>query len=232
MDSPLKIVVVEDHDDLREMTVQALNELECLAFGVASAEEFDELPNAYFDVYVIDLNLPGEDGISLSNRIRVASPSSGIIIISSRKKIQEKLEGYESGADFYLTKPTSIAELGAVIKGFKRRVRSELAESSSTLKLNTSAMVIYAALSPEQHVPLAHHEVLILAALARAANNRLESWQLIQSSEVLGTTVSKSTLEVQILRLRKKLSQVGAGDGAIRGIRGYGYQLCVPILVT
>jgi DNA-binding response OmpR family regulator len=232
MDSPLKIVVVEDHDDLREMMVQALNELDCLTFGVPSAEDFDELSNDGIDIYIIDLNLPGEDGISLANRIRAASPKSGIIIISARKEIQEKLEGYESGADFYLTKPTSIEELSAVIKAFKRRFRGEVEEKNNALKLNATSMKLYSANDAEQYVSLAHHEVLLLAALARAANNRLESWQLTQKSGTHASPVSKGTLEVQILRLRKKLAQVGAGDGAIKGIRGYGYQLCVPIFVN
>jgi two-component system OmpR family response regulator len=232
MDSPLKIIVVEDHDGLREMTVQALNDLNCVAVGVASAEEFDEISSPYFDICLIDLNLPGEDGISLSRRIRSVFPTCGIIIISVRKQIQEKLAGYESGADFYLTKPTSIEELAAVIMAFRRRFKAESEESKELLRLNASSMELCSAQMPGRSVSLSHHELLILAALARAANNRLESWQLIQMSEINGTSVSKSTLEVQILRLRKKLVQVGASDTAIKGIRGFGYQLCVPMIVV
>lgn len=232
MDTQLKIVVIEDHDDLREMTVQALNELDCMAVGVSSAEDFDELPQALFDVYVVDLNLPGEDGISLSRRIRATFPACGIIIISARKQIQEKLAGYENGADFYLTKPTAIEELAAVIKAFKRRFKTATHESTESLKLDTTAMTLYSGKSPDQSVSLAHHEVLILAALAKAANNRLESWQLIQNSKVNGVAVSKSTLEVQILRLRKKLSEVSPNEVAIKGIRGFGYQLCLPVIVV
>ena len=232
MDSPLKIVVIEDHDALREMTVQALKELGCVAVGVSSAEEFDEVADTFTDIYVIDLNLPGEDGVSLSKRIRAASPHSGIIIISARKLMHEKLAAYESGADFYLTKPTSLQELGAVILAFKRRSRGALEDNEQSFKLDTSAMRLYAGANAEEGVPLSHHEVLILSALAKAANNRLESWQLIQVSESNRAAVSKSTLEVQILRLRKKMTQVGASQGAIKGIRGHGYQLCVPLVIV
>ena len=231
MDSPLNIVVVEDHDGLREMTVQALKELDCMAVGVSCAEEVDEFSYPLVDIYIIDLNLPGEDGISLSNRIRTSSPKAGIIIISARKLMHQKLEGYESGADFYLTKPTSIEELSALIKAFKRRFRGVSQTRDATFRLNVVEMNLYGINSPEERVALAHHEVTLLAAFARAPNNRLENWQLIQISGKNGVEVSKSTLEVQILRLRKKLLQAGASEGAIKGIRGLGYQLCIPMVV-
>jgi DNA-binding response OmpR family regulator len=232
MDSPLNIVVVEDHDGLRDMTVQALKELDCLAVGVSCAEEVDESSYPVVDIYIIDLNLPGEDGISLSNRIRASSPKAGIIIISARKLIHQKLEGYESGADFYLTKPTSIEELSAVIKAFKRRFRGVMQSRDKTFKLNVVEMNLYSAYSLDDKVGLAHHEVTLLAALARAPNNRLENWQLIQLSGKNGVKVSKGTLEVQILRLRKKLLQVGASETAIKGIRGLGYQLCISLVLV
>ncbi len=232
MDSPLNVVVVEDHDVLREMTVQALKELGCSAVGLSCAEEVDDAAVHLVDIYVIDLGLPGEDGISLSNRIRASSFKVGIIILSARKLIHEKLAAYECGADFYLTKPTSIEELGAVIKAFRRRFNSTLEDKSTIFKLNPIEMKIYGPHQPESGILLADHEVIILATLARASNNRLESWQLIQNSSKNGLEVSKNTLEVQILRLRKKLIQVGASEKAIKVIRGCGYQLCIPLVIV
>ncbi|MGI9211733.1 MAG: response regulator transcription factor [Methylococcaceae bacterium] len=123
MDSGLNIIVVEDHDDLREITIEALCVLNHRVKGVASAEMLDEvLEKNDTDILVLDLNLPGEDGISLSRRIRAAQPTIGIIMVTVREQIRDRIEGYGSGADLYLTKPTSIEELQAAIKALARRL--------------------------------------------------------------------------------------------------------------
>lgn len=123
MDSGLNIIVVEDHDDLREMTVEALCAFGYQARGVACAEKLDEeLKKGHADVLVLDLNLPGEDGVSLSRRIRASQPGMGIIMVTVREQIQDRITGYGSGADLYLTKPTSIEELHAAIEALARRL--------------------------------------------------------------------------------------------------------------
>jgi DNA-binding response OmpR family regulator len=123
MDSGLNIIIVEDHDDLREITVEALCSLGHQAIGVACGEQLDQtLETCKADVLVLDLNLPGEDGISLSRRIRASHPAIGIVMVTVREQIQDRIVGYGSGADLYLTKPTSIEELQAAIESLARRL--------------------------------------------------------------------------------------------------------------
>ena len=123
MATSLKIIVVEDHDDLREMTVEALCNLNYVARGIACAELLDQtLQDFPAHVLILDLNLPGEDGISVSNRIRKTCPDMGIIMMTVREQIQDRVEGYVNGADIYLTKPASIKELDAVIQSLSRRI--------------------------------------------------------------------------------------------------------------
>lgn len=123
MDSSLKILVVEDHDDLREMTVEALCNLNYVVRGIACAELLDQtLQDFPVHLLILDLNLPGEDGISVSNRIRKTCPAMGIIIMTVREQIQDRVEGYVNGADIYMTKPTSIKELDVVIQSLSRRL--------------------------------------------------------------------------------------------------------------
>jgi DNA-binding response OmpR family regulator len=229
MDTPLKVVVVEDHKALREMTVLALNELGCPAVGVGSAEEVDELIGSAVDLFVIDLNLPGEDGISLLKRIRSTYLRAGVIVVSARRKEHEKLQGYESGADFYLSKPTSVDELAAVINAFRRRLQGQANQDSQQFRLNTTDLRLVGPNTSSEGILLVPHEVKILAALARASDRQLEYWQLMRKSPQAQDLISKNALEVQVVRLRKKLTQAGAGDSAIKGIRGYGYQLCIPL---
>jgi DNA-binding response OmpR family regulator len=119
----VNIIVVEDHEALREVTVSALQDMGHKVRGVACAEALNaELQNHHPHLLILDLTLPGEDGVSLARRVRKAHPEIGIIMVTARKELGDKLTGYDSGADLYLTKPTSIEELGAAIQALSRRL--------------------------------------------------------------------------------------------------------------
>jgi len=229
MDTVLNIVVVEDHDALREVTVEALRSMGHNAVGVDCAEALaDEIGAFPIDLMVIDLNLPGEDGISLTRRLRAAQPEIGIIMVTARNRINEKLSGYESGADIYLTKPTSLEELGAAVRALARRIKG-YQQARPAFMLNLAALFLQ---GPRNGVSLSAHETAMLTVLARAPGHRLESWQLIELSGKGEADFSKHALEVQIVRLRKKLMQAGAVDQPIKAVRGLGYQLCIKITVV
>jgi DNA-binding response OmpR family regulator len=125
--TPLQIVLVEDHDDLRRVTLVLLSERGHHVVGLSSAEEVDDsilLPKP--DVFILDLNLPGEDGLTLAKRIRNAQPRVGIVLTTVRSALRERLDGYDSGADIYLPKPTDFEELTAAVEALGRRVRDPL----------------------------------------------------------------------------------------------------------
>ncbi len=226
MPSPLNIVVVEDHDALRDVTVEALSQRGHNVRGVDCAEALPEEPGAMpIDLMVIDLNLPGEDGISLAARIRAAQPDIGIIMVTARSQVRDKMAGYDSGADIYLTKPTSSDELIAAVRALTRRIRpDEASDCALTVQLASLNLV-----GPLEKVGLSSHEASLLAALVRAKDQQLESWQLIALTDKEVTEHSKKALEVQIVRLRKKLQQAGAEEHSIKAIRGQGYRLCVKV---
>jgi DNA-binding response OmpR family regulator len=217
---------VEDHDDLREVTVEALSSQGHHVVGVDCAEALTHMGHAMqIDLMVVDLNLPGEDGLSLARRIRLSQPDIGIIMATARGQAAERTKGYESGADIYLTKPASVGELRAAIRALSRRIkRSPVRASAQNLDLNRRSLSGKAG-----EVGLTLHEATLLAALLRAPGYRLESWQLIESLGKTETGYSKASLEVQIVRLRKKLVQAGAAEQPIKAIHQWGYQLCVEI---
>jgi DNA-binding response OmpR family regulator len=226
MDTPLNIIVVEDHDALREVTVEALRGMGHTVTGVDCAEKLDdECAGLTPDLLVIDLNLPGEDGISLARRIRNAQPEAGIIMVTARSQLADKLTGYESGADLYLTKPTSPEELGAAVQALARRIKAS-PQAQSSFRLNLPARTLH---GPQGNASLSAHEATMLAAFARAPAGSLESWQLLELSGKQGEEFTKRTLEVQIVRLRKKLAQTGLDKHALKSIRRWGYQLCVKV---
>lgn len=223
----LNIIVVEDHDLLREVTVKALAGLGHHVIGVDCAESLtDEHVTNAFDLLVLDLNLPGEDGISLASRIRETQPNVGIIMVTARQHINDKLLGYETGADIYLTKPTSIEELAAAVQALAKRLNRRIESVSTPYQLDLASLALQ---GPLNRIQLSSNEVSMLVAFARAPEHRLEYWQMIELSGHLDTEFAKNTLEVQVGRLRKKLVQAGAFDQPIKAIRGVGYQLCIPI---
>ena len=226
MPTPLNIMVVEDHDALREVTIEALSQRGHNVRGVDCAEALPDEPGLFpIDLLVIDLNLPGEDGLSLAARIRAAQPDIGIIMVTARNQVRDRMVGYDSGADIYLTKPTSADELIAAVRALTRRI-CPVDQSASALTLNLDATVLQ---GPQGRSSLSSHESAILAAFVRAKDHVLETWQLIALTEKDVTEANKKALEVQIVRLRKKLQQAGAPEPTIKAIRGQGYRLCVKV---
>lgn len=119
---PLNIVLVEDHDILRQMLKQALQEAGHQVVALSCAEELEDVAGGQpADLFLIDLNLPGEDGLSLTERVRSAYPLAGLIVVTARSSLQDKLEGYARGADLYLTKPLEVPELCAAVAAMGRR---------------------------------------------------------------------------------------------------------------
>lgn len=225
MGTSLNIIVVEDHDDLRETTVASLADMGHFVRGVASAEALDdELIEFAAELLLLDLNLPGEDGISLAKRVRAVQPNLGIIMVTARAHAKDKAVGYNSGADIYLTKPTSIEELGAAVSALGRRIRP-VSLSTSGIYFNQGTLQLHG----QDVIDISNAEGILLSAFVRSHDHRLEHWQLLELAGKTLDEASKSALEVQIARLRKKLQQVGAGNPAIKSLRGTGYQLCVPV---
>jgi DNA-binding response OmpR family regulator len=179
-------------------------------------------------VYVIDLNLPDEDGLSLTRRLRASHPNVGIVITTARAQIGDKVVGYESGADLYLTKPVHPQELMAGVAAVGKRLRT-LSRPHHTMTLNLSRMQLS---GPDGNADLTSSDALILSALARAPGQTLERWQV---AEIVASgkedLPSAATIEMRITRLRKKLSSVGAPSPCIKALHKVGYTLCVSVVI-
>ena len=224
MAAPLTLLLVEDHDGLRELLVEHLQGAGHRVLAAPSAEAVDELyPDRRVDLYLLDLNLPGEDGLSLARRLRAAEPGVGIIMLTARDGIRDRVRGYVDGADVYLPKPVEVDELDAVIGALSRRLRTL---APTALKLDRDRLLLC---GPATQVRLSAAETALLGGLARAPERSLESWQLI---ELLGKPVEryrKASLEVHIVRLRAKLIEAGADSDCILALRGRGYRLLQAI---
>lgn len=226
MAAQLNIVVVEDNNDLRTLLSQALRKDGHQVTALSCAEELeDQAGSDHADAFLIDINLPGEDGLSLATRIRKTHPLVGIIILSARSALDDKLSGYDCGADIYLTKPISLPELSAALRSFARRRVATLKhltpEGLTLRKLELQGQ--------QTTVKLTAQEAVVLTALARAPAGRLETWQI---AELLETDIDesfKASLAVRMVRLRKKLTDAGAEGLVIESLRNIGYQLTTHV---
>ena len=224
----LNITVVEDHDFLRGVIVDLLTKQGHNVHGLFCAEDVDDDPRfALTDVYVIDLNLPDEDGLSLARRIRASHPKVGIVMVTARDKLDDKIRGYESGADVYLAKPVDPQELVAVIGAFSRRIQED-ADQTAALRVDRRALTLN---GPAGCVALSQSEIILLSGLTMAPGRMLERWQLMDAIGKDGEGISNTSLEVRIATLRKKIATVSETKPAIQSIRNVGYKLCVPVIV-
>lgn len=223
----LNILVVEDNDSLRGATVDFLRHNGHQSIGVVSAEDVDDTPQASMtDLYLIDVNLPGEDGFSLAQRLRKAQPGAGIVVITARSQLQDRLQGYQVGADNYLIKPVEQAEMLACINNLALRLKPQAGNDGTSIVLDGRALRLH---GPQGDAAVTHGEYMLLASMCRAAGNKLERWQAMQLIDPNDKGLVGANLEMRISALRKKLNACGAPEDAIRTLRGYGYALSCPI---
>ena len=231
-DNAFNVVLVEDDLHLRKEIASHLIGNGFKVFDVSSAATLEELVSPDpIDLYVIDLNLPGESGLSLSKRIRTSYPLVGIVIITARLGLNDKLASYShGGADFYLNKPFSPEELVLILQNLGRRVKKIDTSSAWLLSLRDRIL-----LSPDakHKLRLTGREKTLLIALCQAKDNTLESGYLsdLFTNPDIDDFMSKHALEELIARLRRKLktAQGPEAEPAIKSVWGVGYQLCIHI---
>jgi DNA-binding response OmpR family regulator len=226
MSTSLNLVVIEDSDDLRMLLKNALRTEGHHVVALSCAEELEDHSGIdQIDAFLIDINLPGEDGFSLAKRIRHVHTLAGIIMLTARSTLDDKLNGYDCGADIYLTKPVSLPELFAALRSFARRRRATLKQASpDSLVLNKSELH-----GCEGVVKLTPQETVVLTCMARAPACKLETWQFAELLHMELDEAFKASLAVRMVRLRKKMVDAGAKGTVIESLRNVGYQITTYI---
>jgi DNA-binding response OmpR family regulator len=228
--APLAVALVEDDRLLREEIAEHLMAHDFVVHAVSSAAAYDDLAaRVALDLFVIDWNLPGESGLNLSRRLREAIPGAGIVLMTARVALHDRLTGYrQGGADVYLTKPVAPDELVAVLLSLGRRVKPAINGQDWALNLRDRTLQ---GPHPPQKIRLTGREKTLLVALVQAKDNTMESGALcdLYVPDDSDELMSKHTLEELVARLRKKFKAVQDVDAepAIKSVWGVGYQLCL-----
>ena len=229
------VALVEDDRFLRQEVDAHLRANGFMVYSASSAAELnDSIIHEAIDIFILDMNLPGESGLSLSKRIRESFPNVGIVIMTANANVHDRIAGYShGGADVYLTKPVSPVELVLVLQGLGKRVKKIVTENFWTLKIQDRVLI-----SPnlEHKLRLTNREKTLLIALANAKGHVLDSGALsdLFTSEDIDDVMSKHALEEMIARLRKKIKSALPADSepAIKSVWGRGYQLCLKLEIS
>lgn len=229
---PHQVAIVEDEDGIRESVTFALTREGHLAAGYADGRSawiaFSErLP----DLVILDIGLPGMDGLEICRRLRARSESLPIIFLTSREEEFDRVLGLEIGADDYLCKPFSLRELLARIKALLRRASLGAAPDAepSEAGVATGSLVLdadrYAATWRGRAVRLTVTEFLLLEALARRPGHVRTRDQLLASAYPHDTSASDRTIDSHVKRLRRKFQDVDPEFDAIEAVYRAGYRL-------
>ena len=227
----ISVILIEDHDGLREDTVLGLNAEGLQAQGVADSASFYRLYQLGTpDVVVIDRMLVGEDGMAIARRLREsgAAKRTGIVILSSLGSLDERIEGLGL-ADGYLVKPADLRELAALITSVYRRINFVSDdEGIGEWRLLRRRLEL---ISPQgQRVELSFKEFQVLSLLATANGTPVTARKLVESMDENWLQYEKNRLELMLSRLRQKIRLTnGESLNPIKSIRNEGYLLTLSM---
>lgn len=216
----MHVLLTEDDDLIASGIVAGLNAQGLTVDRVASAADTQALLQvARFDVLVLDLGLPDEDGLRLLQRLRQQGVDLPVLVLTARDAVTDRVAGLQAGADDYLLKPFDLRELGARLHTLQRRSAGRCVNviEHGRLSYDPSTRETWLDGRP---VELSRREQALLQALLNNRGRILSGEQLKDSVYGFGDEVESNALNVHIHHLRRKL-----GNAIVQTVRGLGYRL-------
>lgn len=201
----MRIVVVEDEIDLQEAIAEGLQydgyAVDCCGDGNTA---YELLYTEDYDLAILDLNLPGMDGLEVLKRIRNEKPNLKVLILSARNQVADKVEGLDCGANDYLGKPFEFIELEARVRSLLRRNSSQQSAilHFGTISLDSSKRIAFV---QGVALPLTKKELAILEYLMLNQNRVISQEELIDHVWDANADSFSGAIRVHISSLRKKL---------------------------
>jgi DNA-binding response OmpR family regulator len=225
----LTLLIIEDEPELsKNMSTYLLQHM----FTCETASDFPsaklKLANGKYDCIVLDISLPGGSGLELLGRLKKDSKSDGVLIISAKNSLDDKLTGLELGADDYLTKPFHLAELSARVTAIIRRRTFEGNNAIALGKISIN-IVDKSAKTEQAPLDLTRKEYELLLYFASNKNRVVTKDSIVDHlwGDQPQMTETYDFIYFHIKNLRKKLTEAGCPD-YIRSVYGMGYKFCIP----
>ena len=233
------VLVVDDDPQIRELLADYLTSNELRVTVAANGQQMSStLADEAIDLVVLDLRLAGEDGMAIARSLRDQS-AIPIVMLTGVKDEADRVMGLELGADDYLTKPFSPRELLARIRTVLRRTKSTALKQArqqevrayrfADFELNLRTRRLKR--SDSLPIELTNREFNLLAALVSAPQRILTRDQLLEASRVYDNEVYDRSIDVQVLRLRRKIEEDPSQPRFIVTERGVGYTFNSPVEV-
>ncbi|HKU99682.1 MAG TPA: response regulator transcription factor [Vineibacter sp.] len=220
----MRLLLVEDEPEMVTALQSAFRRQDMVVDHVAMLDEAEAAAAAdCYDAILLDRQLPDGDGLSLIPRLRARGNNVPVIVLTARGALVDRVSGLDTGADEYLSKPFAFEELLARLRAVLRRPALARPDIVRTGRLafdlaHREARVDGAPLA------LPRRELLVLEALARRMGRMVQRPALMEAVFGLDDEIQSNALDTHVSRLRRKLSDTGAGV-TISGIRGVGYLL-------
>jgi two-component system copper resistance phosphate regulon response regulator CusR len=222
----MRLLLVEDEMEIQGFLRRSLEEAGYQVDAAADAKTAEQLAvDGVFDILIVDLGLPDQDGISLILRLRQLGVTAPVLILSARRSVDDRVRGLEQGGDDYLTKPFALAELLARLRNLMKRNSPATAEATRLRVLDLELDLLRREASRAgQTLQLTQQEFVLLEYLCRNAGRVVTRSMILD--KVWGMRIHPDTnvVDVHIYRLRSKVDGHGQ-QPLIRTMRGMGYVL-------
>lgn len=214
-----RILLLDDESDSRQEVADFLRGHDHEVVEVGSVRQFHQYFDAQrFDIAVLDRMLPDGDGLDLCGELRGAGCRCGLIMFTARDASRDRIAGYQTGADHYVTKPVRLEELAALIESLAWRV-----EPPRTWCLNVGS---WSLTSPAGHVVrLTAQEMSFISVLARSAGKVLTRRQIVDALGKDMSSYDPRNLDALVLRLRRKVADVTSETIPMKTVHGTGYSV-------
>lgn len=221
----MRILVVEDEHRIADSIRKGL-EHEFYAVDIAydGNEGFDLAATEDYDLIILDLLLPGMNGVELCRRLRQRKKHTPILMLTAKGQVRDKVEGLNAGADDYLAKPFAFEELLARIRALTRRPRDTIGSVLSVGDLTLNALT-YEVKRAGTAIQLSKKEFALLEYLLRNANKIVTKEQIISHVWNYDADILPNTVEVYVGYLRNKIDRPFKSRPLIHTIRGFGYKV-------
>ena len=220
----MRILVIEDERALCETIVRSLKRLAYSVDFCYDGNKANELLGIEkYDLVLLDLNLPGADGMTVLRTLRQTDRDTGVLILSARCEVADKVEGLDAGANDYLAKPFHLAELEARVRSLTRRqfIQRDVCLRCGRLTFDTKSRL---AMADGQPIPLTRKESGVLEYLLLHQGRPVSQEELIEHVWDSSVDAFSNSMRVHISALRKKL-RTALGYDPIRNRIGEGYEL-------
>jgi len=218
----MRVLVIEDDATLGHALQEFLVEQ---GYAVDWLKDGDQVLSAVtgqnYDLLLLDLNLPGQSGLDILQKLRSGNHQVPVLILTARDGIEDRVAGLDAGADDYVTKPFELAELAARVRAFGRRRTGQAQPyiEAGPLQFDTVGREVRV---NGERISLSVRELSVLEMLMARVGRVVTKRQIVNSLSAWDADFSENAVEVYVYRLRKRLEGTGAG---IQTVRGFGYLL-------